>query len=77
MKKIKDWSKLVALMSALLLGLGTACSRRKQTDAQAKESAQPVEDNPEADPMKVGRSVNPSLKKRSRHWRLFCVVFLT
>ena len=51
MKKIKDWNKLLALMSALLLGLGTACSSgvEEDPDAQTKESAQPVEDDPEAD----------------------------
>jgi len=51
MKKIKDWNKLLAFMSALLLGLGTACSSgvEEDPDAQAKESAQPVEENPEAE----------------------------
>ena len=51
MKKIKDWNKLLAFMSALLLGLGTACSGgvEDDPDAQTKESAQPVEDDPEAD----------------------------
>ena len=51
MKKIKDWNKLLAFMSALLLGFGAACSSgvEEDPDAQTKESAQPVEDDPEAD----------------------------
>jgi hypothetical protein len=51
MKKIKDWNKLLALMSALLLGLGTACSSGVEEDpeAQTKEAAQPVEEDPEAE----------------------------
>ena len=51
MKKIKDWNKLLAFMSALLLVFGTACSSGVEEDpeAQTKESAQPVEEDPEAE----------------------------